>query len=137
MFDRYFPLMKALHVDLLSRRHQFSSFTDSVSAARMVSPTRIMLVFPLLCNNASLVLSVTGSFYKTYFDEVWHNIIPGDGRSSHSSVGIPIMRLHDLFLNFINVFCSPPSGGLFPDFSCFIFLNSSATFKNACNIFIA
>ena len=109
MFDRYFPLMKALHVDLLSRRHQFSSSTDSVSAARMVSPTRIMLVFPLLCNNASLVLSVTGSFYKTYSDEVWHNIIPGDGRSSHSSVGITIMILHYSSLTFTNLFCSPSS----------------------------
>ena len=48
MFERYFPLINTLHVDWLSRRHQFSSITASAAAARMVSPTCIMLASPFL-----------------------------------------------------------------------------------------
>ena len=53
MFDRYFPFMKALHVYLSSRRHQFSSILDSDAAARVVSTKRIMLTLNLLCENTS------------------------------------------------------------------------------------
>ena len=70
MFDRYFSLMKVLHVDLLTIRHQFSPIPDSAAAARIVSPTRIMLVLPLLLDNAYFTLSVTGSVCKTSCDEV-------------------------------------------------------------------
>ena len=51
MFYRYLLLMKAFHVDQLPRRQQFSSMPDSVAAARMVPPTRIMLALILLCDN--------------------------------------------------------------------------------------
>ena len=43
IFERYFSLMNALHVDWLSRRHSFSLILASAAAARMVSPTCIML----------------------------------------------------------------------------------------------
>ena len=43
MFARYFLWTKALHVDWLSRRHQFSSIPDSSASARMLSPTYIKL----------------------------------------------------------------------------------------------
>ena len=48
IFERYFTLMNALHVNWLSRRHQFSSIPASAAAARMVSPTCIMLASPFL-----------------------------------------------------------------------------------------
>ena len=51
MFDMYLPLMKTLHVYLLSIRHQFSSMLSSASAARVVSPTRIMLQLRSSCDN--------------------------------------------------------------------------------------
>ena len=70
MFDRSFPLMKAFHVNLLPRRHQFSSIPDYFAAANMVSPTCIMLALPLLCDNASMILSVIGSVCKTFCDEL-------------------------------------------------------------------
>ena len=44
IFERYFLLMNALHVDWLSRRNNFSSSPASSVAARMVLPTFIMLV---------------------------------------------------------------------------------------------
>ena len=52
---------------------------------------------------------------------------PRDGGSPHSSVGAPIMRLHEASLTFTNDFWSPPPGGLLGDFSCFILLNASAS----------
>ena len=79
MFDRYFLLMKVLHVDLFSRRHQFLSIPASAEEARMVSSTCITLALPLLFDNASLVLSVTGSVCKTYFDEVCQSMSQGGG----------------------------------------------------------
>ena len=48
MFESYFPLINALHVDWLSRRHQFSSIPASAAAAWMVSPTCIILASPFL-----------------------------------------------------------------------------------------
>ena len=48
IFERYFPLMNALLVDWLSRRHHFSSILASAAAARMVLPTLMMLALPLL-----------------------------------------------------------------------------------------
>ena len=70
MFDRYFPLMKALNVDLLSRRHKFSLIAVSSAVAKMVSPTRITLALTFFLKNASLVLSVIVSVFKTSFDVV-------------------------------------------------------------------
>ena len=104
VFDKYLPLMKALHVDLLSRRHQFSSITDSDATARMVSFTCITLVLPLLCDNAYLILSVILSVCKNSCDEVWQNTSPRDRRPSHSLVGIHTVILHDEYLTLTNVF---------------------------------
>ena len=55
-----FPLMNALHVDWLSRRHKFSSIPASVAADRMVSPTCIILASPFL------TLLFIDSVYWTY-----------------------------------------------------------------------
>ena len=100
MIDRYFPLVKALHSDLLSIRNQFSSIPDSDAASRMLSPTRIMLAFRLLCET----LSVMGSIYKTDFDKFCQNVGPLDGIPSHSLVGMYSIRLHDVPSTFANVF---------------------------------
>ena len=70
----------------------------------MVSPTRIMLVLHLLRKNAPWTLFVMHSIFKTYCDDFWKNVIPVDGRSSHSLVGMPIMRLHDASSTFMSVF---------------------------------
>ena len=43
IFDTYFPLMNALHVDWLLIRHQFSLISASNAEARMISPTCIMM----------------------------------------------------------------------------------------------
>ena len=107
MFDIYFTFMKALHVYLLSRRHQFQSILASTAESRMVSPTKIMLALRLLRKNNYWTLSVMGSIFKTSCDEVWKNMSPGDGILSHSLEGMPILRLHDESSTFTNVFCSP------------------------------
>ena len=104
MFDRYLPLMKALNVDWFTRSHQFSPIPASAASARMVSPTRIILALSLLSKNTSRNLSVMGSIWKAFCDEVWKNMSPGYVRSSYSSVGIPIMRLYDSSSTFTNVF---------------------------------
>ena len=51
-----------------------------------------------------------GSIFNTSCDEVWQNMSPGYGESSHYLVGIPIMRLHDASLTFTNVFFSSVRG---------------------------
>ena len=71
MLDRYLLLMKAFHVDLLSRRHQFSSITASSASVRMVSTTQIMFVLHFLRGSNFWNLSVLGSTWKTSYDEVW------------------------------------------------------------------
>ena len=48
IFERYSPLINALHVDYLSIRQQFSSILASAAAARMVSPTCIILASSFL-----------------------------------------------------------------------------------------
>ena len=127
VFYRYFPLMKALHVDWLPRRHQFSSITYPAAASRMVSTTCITLDFCVLCENASLISSVIGSVCNNYCDEVWQHMSPWDGSSSHSLVKTPIMRLHDSSLTLTKVVLSTPSGCLLPDYACFVFLNTSSS----------
>ena len=122
MFDRYLPLTKVFNVAWLSRRHQFSSIMDSNVAARMVYPTHIMLELHLFQNNTSWNLSVMGYIYKNSCDEVWKNMIPGDGRSPNSLMGMPPMRLHDAYSTFTNLFCSAPPPGVFYQ----IFLDSSS-----------
>ena len=89
----------------------------------MVSLTNIMLKLHLLRKNSSLISLVISYICKTFCVEFWKYMISGNGRSYHSSVGIPIMILHDAYLTFSNVFCSPLSGGLFPYFYWFMFLN--------------
>ena len=64
----------------------------------------------IFCNNESLISSVIGYIFNTSCDEVWKKTSPGDGRSSHSSVGITIMRLHDASLTLTNVFFSSIRG---------------------------
>ena len=91
----------------------------SAVAARMVSPTCIILALPLF------ILSLIGSVYGTSCVEVWQNMIPGDGGSPHSLVGDPTMRLYEASLAFTNAFWYPPPGGLLEYFSCLIFLNAS------------
>ena len=122
IFERYFLLMNALHVDWLSRMNHFSSITASATAARMVSPTCIILALPLF------VLLLIGSLCGTSCVEVWQNISPVDGVSPHSFLGYPIMRLHKASLTFANAFCSPPPGGLLGDFSCFGFMDASESY---------
>ena len=119
--------MKALHVDLLPIKHQFYLIPDSAEETRMVSPTCIMLVLHLLHKNSFLNSSVMVSIYKTSFDEVWKNMNPGDGMSSRSFLGMPITRLHDASSTVTNDFYPPLSGGFFPDFTCFVFLNASVS----------
>ena len=87
----------------------------------MVSPTHIMFEFRLLCEKNSWTLSVMVSIFKNSCVDVWKNMSPVDGISSHYLVGMPIMRLHGASSTFTDVFCStPPSGGLFPYF-CYSF----------------
>ena len=96
--------MKALHVDLLSRRHQFSSIPAYAAEVRMLFTICNILKFPLLCKNTSLVLLITVSVCKTSCDEVRHNMSQRGSVSSHSLVRIPIIRLHYLYLTFTSVF---------------------------------
>ena len=121
IFDRYFSLMNALHVDWLSRRHKFSSILASAGAARMVLPTCMILVSPFL------TLLLISSVFWTSWVEVWNNMRLGDGSLLHYLVGYPIMRLHQSFLTFTNYFWSPPPGGLLDYFYLFIFLNASVS----------
>ena len=84
MFDRYFPLIKAFHVDWFSIRHQSLSIPAYTEADSMVSPTRVMFPLCLLCDNTSWISSVMGSICKTYCGEIWKNMSTGYGRSYHS-----------------------------------------------------
>ena len=111
MFESYFPLINAFHVNWLSRRHQFSSIPASAAASRMVSPTCIMLA------STFLTLLLIDWFCRASWVEVWQNMRSVDGSSPHSSVGDPIMRLHDASLTFASAFWSPPPGGLLDYFS--------------------
>ena len=93
MFDRYLPLVKALHVDWLLRRYHFLSIPASDTSSTMVSTTHIMLALHLLCNNTPWALYVMGSICKTSCDVVSQNMSPGYGRSSYSLVGMTIMTM--------------------------------------------
>ena len=104
MFDKYFLMVKSLHVDWFLRRHQFSSITDSAASASVVSPTHIMLVLHFLHENNHWDLSIMGSIFNTYCDDVWKKMSPVDGGLSHFLVEIPIMRLHDASSTLTNVF---------------------------------
>ena len=53
MFDIYLSLMKELHVNLFSGRHQLLSITAYVAAARMIYPTHIVLALISSCDNIS------------------------------------------------------------------------------------
>ena len=121
IFEGYFLLINALHVDWLSRRHQFSSIKASAAAPMTVSPTCIIM------ESSFLTLVLIGSVCWTSWVEVWQNMRPWDVSSPHSSVGDPIIRLHEESLTLTNDFWSPPPGGLLEDFPCFIFLNDSAS----------
>ena len=70
MPDRYFPLMKILYIDLLSRRHQFFSILDSDASVRMISPKHITVELHLLQENTSLVSSVMSTICETSCVEV-------------------------------------------------------------------
>ena len=114
IFERYFLLTNALHFDWLSIRHQFSSIPTSAAAARMVSPTCIILELPFF------TLSLIGSVCVASCVEVWQNMSPGYDGSPHSSVGDPIMRLHEASLTSTNAFWFPPLGAcwkIYPDSS--------------------
>ena len=121
IFERYFPLINALHVDWLSRRHKFSSIQASAAATRMVSPTCLMLELPLL------TLLLIDSVCWEYWVEFWQKMRSGYGSSPRSLVGDPIRRLHKASLKFTSAFWSPPPGVLLEDFYCFIFMKASAS----------
>ena len=70
VFERYFPLMNALHVDWLSRRHKFSLIPFSTAAARMVSPTLIILKLPFF------ILLLIGSVCGTSCVDGWQKTRP-------------------------------------------------------------
>ena len=124
IFENYFRLMNALHVDWLSIRHQLSLILASVVASRMVSLTCIIMVLPFF------ILLLIGSVCRKSCVEVFQNMIPGDGGSPHSLVGGTIMTLHEASFAFTNNIWSPPPRGLLADFSCFIYLNSSTSSLN-------
>ena len=111
IFDRYFPLINAFHVDLLSRRHQFSSIPAFAVSSRMVFPTCVIMVLPLF------ILLLIGSICGISCVEVLHNMRLGDGVLPHSLVGSPIMKQHKASLTFTNAFWYPPPGELLEDFS--------------------
>ena len=126
IFESYFSLMNVLHVDWLSRRHQFSSITASAEADRMVSPTCIILELPFI--TLVLIVSVCG----TSCVEVSHKMRPGYGSSPHYSVGAPIMRLYKASLTFTNAYWYPLPGSSLEYFYCFILLNySESSFRLA------
>ena len=85
-------LMNALHINWLSRRHQFSSIPASAAAARMVSSTCIILAPPFL------ILLLVDSVCRTSWVDVWQNMRPWDGGLPHSLVGGPIMRPNEVSL---------------------------------------
>ena len=58
MFYIYLQLMRALHVDWLSKKYQFWSVLDPSTVDRMLSSTRIMVSLILFCENASWDYSV-------------------------------------------------------------------------------
>ena len=111
IFERYFSVINALHINWLSRRRQFSSILASAAAARMLSPECIMMALPFLA--LLLICSVFG----ISFVEVWHKMRPGDGSSPHSLVGGTIMRLHESYFTFNNALWYPLPGVLLGDFS--------------------
>ena len=122
VFGRYLPLMKAFTFNLLSRRHQLSSITDSDATSSMIYPTCIMLALILLCENDSWHLHLLDSIWNTTYDEVWQNRSSVDEISSHSLVGMVVMRLHDASSTFNNfVSPPPPSNFLFQYFPFFCF----------------
>ena len=123
IFERYFMLMNALHVNWLPRRHQFSLVPASDTVSRMVSPKCIIMALPFF------ILLLIGSVCGTSCVEVWQNTSPGDGGLNHYLVGDPTMRLHEASLKSSNAFCYPTPGGLLEleYFSCFSFLNASAS----------
>ena len=118
MFDRYLPLIKALHVNWLSRRHQFSPIPDSNVSARMASSTCIILKLLLLCDNDYWDSSVLDSIWNTACDEVWQNmipeyricdIIPFFGGDTHHKTALCILDIHQCFVSsstrsFISIF---------------------------------
>ena len=71
MVDIYLLLMKALHVELFFRRQTISSIKTSAVAAKMLSPTRIILEILLFCENASWYSYVLAYIFNTACDEVW------------------------------------------------------------------
>ena len=109
IFDRYLTLMKLLQVNWLLSRHKISSIPDYAPSSRMVSPTHIMLELRLLCENYFWDSSVLAYICNNVCDEVWYNMRPEGGRSSHSLVGMSIMRLHDASSTFTNVLSPTPS----------------------------
>ena len=98
IFERYFLLVNAFHVDCLSRRHQFSSIMASAAESRMVFPTCIIMEFPFL------KLLLMGSVCDTSCVDFWQNMRPIDGSSPHYSMGYPIMRLRGASFTFTNYF---------------------------------
>ena len=73
--ERYFMLMNALHVNWLLRKHQIILIMASSAAARMVSPTCIILVLPLFI--LFLIVSVNSCVPTTVRHESsFHRICP-------------------------------------------------------------
>ena len=121
IFERYFPLMNALHVYWYLRRQQISLILNYATSDRMVSPTCIMLTLPFF------ILLLLGTVFRTSYVKVWQSISPVDGGSPDSLVEVSIIRLHKASLMFTNAFWYPPPGVLLEDYPYFIFLNASAS----------
>ena len=103
MFDGYFPLMKALHVELFSRRHHFLSIPSSDFISSMVSPTRIMLALSLLHYN-SLWFICDGVHLQdllcwglTEYEPMILEIIPFFGGDVHHETAWWILNIRQYF----------------------------------------
>ena len=92
---------------LIGNKTPTLSITTSSASTMMVYHTRNVLAMQLLCENNFWDSSVLSFIYKYSCNEVWNNMSLGYGLSSHSSVGIHIMRLHDSYLTFTNVWSLP------------------------------
>ena len=98
----------------------------------MVYPTLILLVLCLFRENTYWTLFVIGSIYKTSCDDICQNMRKGYIISSYFVWwGCPswdcMMHPQHIF------FSTPPPGGLFPYFTCFLFLSAtSSSLKYFC-----
>ena len=127
MFDIYLPLTKALHVDWFSRRDHFPAVPASSAADSMVSPTCIMLTLKLFWENNSRVSSMLALIWKI----LWWGLTEHESRrwditkffcgDAHQETAWCIFNINQRFYPI-------PSVWVLPYFTCFILLNTSASY---------